>query len=97
MYDFFYQNGSGHPNCLDNINQALGTKRTIIQPINLFMNTVIDLNGNIEIKKPLSKAGDKIILTALVDCVLGVSACSVSECDTNSGICTAIAVKISQS
>ena len=48
----------------------------------------------IEIKKPLSKAGDKIVLTALVDCVLGISACSVSECDTNSGKCTAIAVNI---
>ena len=94
MYDFFYQNGSNHPNCLDNINSALGTKRTIIQPINFFMNTVIDSNGKIEIKKPLSKAGDKIVLTALVDCVLGISACSVSECDTNSGICTAIAVCI---
>ena len=92
MYDFFYQNGFGHPNCLDNINHALGTERKIIQPINFFMNTVIDANGKIEIKKPLSKAGDKIVLTALVDCVLGISACSVSECDTNSGVCTAIAV-----
>lgn len=94
MYDFFYQNGSNHPNCLDNINYALGTERTIIQPINFFMNTVIASNGKIEIKKPRSKAGDKIVLTALVDCVLGISACSVSECDTNSGICTAIAVYI---
>ena len=32
MYDFFYQNGFNHPNCLDNINHALGTERTIIQP-----------------------------------------------------------------
>ena len=58
------------------------------------MNTVISPNGKIEIKKPLSKAGDKIVLTALVDCVLGISACSVSECDTNSGSCTAIAVSV---
>ena len=94
MYDFFYQNGSGHPNCLDNINQALGTQRSIIQPVNFFMNTVIGEDGKIEIRKPLSKAGDKIVLTALEDCTLGISACSVSECDTNSGNCTAIAVKI---
>lgn len=94
MYDFFYQNGSDHPNCLDNINHALGTERTIIQPINFFMNTVIDSNGKIEIKKPLSMAGDKIVLRAPADCVLGISACSVSECDTNSGNCTAIAVKV---
>lgn len=94
MYEFFYKNGSEHPNCLDNINHALGTNRNIIQPINFFMNTVIDENGKIEIKKPLSKAGDKIILTALADCALGISACSVSECDTNSGVCTAIAVYV---
>lgn len=94
MYDFFYQNGSEHPNCLDNINHALGTERTIIQPVNFFMNTVIGTDGKIEIKKPLSEAGDKIVLTVLADCVLGISACSVSECDTNNGICTAIAVNI---
>ena len=94
MYDFFYQNGADHPNCLDNINTALGTHRTIIQPINLFMNTQIAPNGKITIKRPVSKAGDKIILRALMDCVLGVSACSVSECDTNSGKCTSIKVSV---
>ena len=92
MYDFFYQNGLNHPNCLDNINNALGTERTIIHPINFFMNTVIDENGKIQIKRPLSKAGDKIVLVALVDCILGISACSVSECETNSGTCTSIMI-----
>lgn len=90
MYDFFYQNGENHPNCLDNINNALGTNRKIIQPVNLFMNTEIAPDGSIEIKRPVSKAGDKIVLKALVNCILGISACSVSECDTNSGVCTAI-------
>lgn len=92
MYEFFYHNGEGHSNCLDNINKALGTKRNIIQPVNIFMNTAIDGNGKITIEKPLSKAGDKVVLMALEDCVIGVSACSVSECDTNSGKCTAIEV-----
>lgn len=94
MYDFFYQNGINHPNCLDNINKALGTSRTIIQPINLFMNTKIGEDGKIEIKKPVSKAGDKIVLLAKEDCILGVSACSVLEADTNSGKCTAIEIGI---
>lgn len=94
MYDFFYQNGTDHPNCLDNINTALGTQRTIIQPVNLFMNTQIAPDGKITISRPVSKAGDKIVLRALVDCVLGISVCSVSECDTNSGNCTSIAVQI---
>ena len=94
MYDFFYLNGVDHPNCLDNINAALGTHRTIIQPVNLFMNTRIRPNGKITINQPISKAGDKIVLRALVDCVLGISACSVSECDTNSGKCTSIEVEL---
>lgn len=51
-------------------------------------------NGRNTIKPPVSKAGDSIVLKALEDCMLGVSACSVSECDTNSGRCTAIAVQV---
>lgn len=94
MYDFFYQNGSNHPNCLDNINAALGTQRTFIHPVNLFMNTRIASDGKITINRPLPEAGDKIVLRALTDCVLGVSACSVSECDTNGGKRTAVAVQI---
>lgn len=94
MYDFFYHNGSNHSNCLDNINKSLGTNRTIIQPINFFMNTVIYPNGKILIKKPLSKAGDKIVLLALVDCSLGISACSVVECDTNNRKCTQIQINV---
>lgn len=94
MYDFFYQNGAGHPNCLDNINRALGTSRNIIQPVNFFMNTRIEQNGKIVIDKPLSKAGDKVVLRVLEDYVLGISACSVSESDTNSGRCTAIEISI---
>lgn len=29
MYDFFYHNGEGHPNCLENINKALDEQRAI--------------------------------------------------------------------
>lgn len=97
MYDFFYQNGEGHPNCLSNINNALGRNRNTLHPINFFMNTHVEANGKVIIKEPKSKAGDKIILVALEDCVLGISACSVSESTTNSGVCTSIKVIISDS
>ena len=30
MYDFFYQNGEGHPNCLQNINVALGQAKSAL-------------------------------------------------------------------
>lgn len=90
MYDFFYHNGFGHPNCLDNINQVLHEKRPIIHPVNLFMNTQIRPDGSISVEKPLSKAGDKIVLKAEQNLMLGVAACSVSESNCNSGKCTAI-------
>ena len=66
MYDFFYHNGEGHPNCYDNINGALGEKRPIITPVNLFMYTKINTDGSISVEAPLSKAGDKIVLMALM-------------------------------
>ena len=94
MYDFFYHNGEGHPNCLDNINKSLGGKRPIIHPVNLFMYTKINENGTIEVMKPLSKAGDKIIMKAEMDLRLGIASCSVSESDCNSGRCTPIKVII---
>lgn len=94
MYDFFYQNGKGHPNCFDNINQSLGEDRPIIQPINLFMHTTISENGKVTVCPPCSKAGDKIVLQALMDVRLGIAACSVSESACNAGKCSSIKVVI---
>ena len=94
MYEFFYHNGEGHPNCLDNINTVLGENRSTITPINLFMHTKINSDGTISVEKPLSKAGDKIVLEALMDITLGVAACSVSESKCNSGKCTAVKIVI---
>jgi len=92
MYDFFYHNGTDHPNCLDNINGALGEQRPIITPINLFMYTKINGDGSISVEAPLSKAGDRIVLEALTDIILGIAACSVSESKCNSGKCSPIKV-----
>ena len=64
MYEFFYHNGTGHPNCLDNINMALGERRPLITPINLFMYTKLHEDGRISVEKPLSKAGARIVLKA---------------------------------
>ena len=94
MYDFFYHNGEGHPNCYDNINGALKEKRPIINPVNLFMNTHVEPNGKVIIEAPVSKAGDRITLKALMNVKVGIAACSVSESKTNSRRCTAIAVKL---
>lgn len=97
MYDFFYRNGNGHPNCLDSINSNLGTAHPIIHPVNIFMRTEIHEEGKIKIRRPLSKAGDRIALKALMDVRLGVAACSVSESECNSGKCSPIKVIVNGS
>ena len=97
MYDFFYHNGEGHPNCLDNINNALRKQYATITPINLFMHTKIYENGDISVEVPMSKAGDKIVLKALMDITLGIAACSVSESKCNSGKCSPVKIVIESS
>lgn len=94
MYDFFYRNGKGHPNCLDNINAAMHSARPIIHPVNLFMHTKIEPDGKIAVLPPLSKAGDKIVLEAMADVRIGVAACSVSESACNGGRCTALKITV---
>lgn len=91
-YDFFYNNGDGHPNCFDNINASLSEKRISISPINFFMYTKINTDGSISIENPLSKPGDRVILIAEMDARLGIAACSVSEGLCNSGKCSSIKV-----
>lgn len=94
MYDFFYHNGKGHPNCFDNINNALNEQRSIITPINLFMHTKINTNGSIAVEAPISKAGDKVVIKALLNITLGVAACSVSESRCNGGKCSPVKIII---
>ena len=94
MYDFFYGNGNGHPNCLDNVNGALGEDRPIVTPINLFMHTVILPDGKIAVERPLSEAGQKVTFEVLTDLVIAIAACSVSESKCNGGKCGAIKVTV---
>ena len=94
MYHFFYHNGKDHPNCLENINHSFGEERPMIHPINLFMYSKIYEDGTISVKRPLSKAGSKIVLKAEMNLRLGIAACSVSESDCNSGKCTPIKIMI---
>lgn len=96
MYDFFYNNGSGHSNCLENINNSLNSNRPIIHPVNFFMYTKINADGSISVEKPISKPGDKVVLRALMDVRIGAAACSVSESNCNGGKCSPIKIIVSE-
>jgi hypothetical protein len=99
MYDFFYQNGSNYPNCLENINHLLDElglpTQSMITPFNIFMNTRIDEGGGVRVETPKSKPGDYLELSALMNVHVFLSACSVSESKCNGGRCTPIKAVVS--
>ena len=83
MYDFFYHNGDGHPNCLDNINGALGEKRPMICPVNLFMYTEILDDGRIAViafrKKDFEETGTTTADTdGVIDPVIAIAGVEVA-------------------
>lgn len=97
MYEFLYQK-SDHASCYHNLNNTL-LQHGIYPPdqhyaFNIFMNTVVDEQGLIQVKAPLSKAGDYIILKAEMDVIVAISACPCEESDCNGYLCTPISVEI---
>ena len=85
-----------HPNCLDNLTNALEPYgiRTfqLPTPFNIFMNVAVNASGRLTVLPPLSKAGDYIDLRSEMDLVVAVSACSAGQC--NNDHCTSIRVEI---
>ncbi|KSU84692.1 hypothetical protein GA0061096_0829 [Fictibacillus enclensis] len=69
-----------HPNCHDNLNKALAYYSLghlpVPDPINWFMNNILDENGDYVISEPLSKPGDFVRLKALDDVIVACSTCS---------------------
>jgi len=77
----------GHRNCLDNLSAALaphGVERwRIPEPFNVFQNTRVDAEGRFVPQAALSKAGDRIVLRALMDIVGAVAACAQDQTPVN--------------
>ncbi len=76
---------AARPNCRDNMQAALRAvdvtppeQPELVHPHNLFQNSpVIDLEGHIEIREPVAKPGDYVVLHAMDKLVVVVTACSV--------------------
>jgi uncharacterized protein len=88
----------GHANCLDNLSQALSTfgidRWSVPEPFNIFQHTIIEPDGTMTSHEPRSKAGDRIVLRALMDVVGAVSACANELSPTNAHNLTSIRVLV---
>ncbi len=76
-----------HDNCVDNLRGALAALGLEVPqipgPWNLFEYVAIGEGGTLEIKPPLSRAGDYVVLRAEMDAVVVLSACPMDMAPTN--------------
>lgn len=80
-FDHFYPNEPRHRGCFGNLAEALApygvTEDAIPIAFNCFMNVPVEPGtGRLSVLPPISKAGDHIAFVALMDLVIGLTACS---------------------
>jgi uncharacterized protein YcgI (DUF1989 family) len=84
MFRIIYGDTEPHPGCFGNLAAALAPfgiqSDQIHTTFNIFMHVTVDPGtGAIKVLPPLSKAGDHIILTANMDLIVGLTACSAGQ------------------
>ncbi|CAA9535186.1 MAG: hypothetical protein AVDCRST_MAG73-1321 [uncultured Thermomicrobiales bacterium] len=76
-----------HANCRGALAKALAAHDIaddrIPDPVNWFMNVAIRQRGELEVREPLSEKNDQVVLTALMDTIIAVSACPQDQNATN--------------
>lgn len=87
-FEHFYPDKPVHRGCSGNLAEALEPygigPDDIPTAFNVFMNVPVDgESGLIAVKPPASKAGDRIVLRAEMDLIIGLTACSAY--DSNGG------------
>lgn len=80
-FHHFYPDLPPHRGCFGNLAEALApygvTEDMIPVAFNCFMNVPVDgATGKLEVLPPTSVAGDRIVLEARMDLVIGLTACS---------------------
>ena len=88
----------GHANCRTALAEALAPFDVdydrVPDPINWFMNVAIRQRGELEVREPLSERNDHVLLRALLDSVVTVSACPQDKNATNAFAPTDILVRV---
>lgn len=79
-FSIIYGNRNPHPSCFMNLVNGLEpfgiAPDSIPTTFNIFMNVVIDPQGELTIGPPRSKAGDSTVFRAEMDLIVGLTACS---------------------
>ena len=77
----------GHTNCREALGEALAPHGIaydqLPDPVNWFMNVAIRQRGELEVREPLSERNDYVLLRALMDTLVGISACPQDRNPTN--------------
>lgn len=88
----------GHASCRAALTESLeeygiGYDR-IPDPVNWFMNVSIQQRGELDVREPLAEAEDFVLLRALKDVVVSVSACPQDHGPTNAGNPTDLRIRV---
>lgn len=79
-FEILYDHSGYHPSCFENLSRAFAPFGIVPDRIpttfNIFMNVTVQPDGELRLDQPLSQAGDRIILRADMDLIVGVTACS---------------------
>jgi len=100
MYEVLYDK-MDHASCYHNLNTALEPFGILPPdqhyPFNLFMKSVVDSQGKIDVVAPDSRAGDYVEMEALMDLTIGLSACPCEESSCNGYHCTPVQLDVESS
>ncbi|WP_417857597.1 DUF1989 domain-containing protein [Xanthomarina gelatinilytica] len=86
-FQIMYDNPDYHPSCFENLYTNLEPYHILPDDIptafNIFMNVQFDEKGKLSVRPPLSKAEDYVVFEAMMDLIVGLTACSAE--DSNGG------------
>jgi len=72
-----------HRSCFENLHTALMPlgvgPEAIFSTFNVFMNMEIEPAGRVLVRPPLSRAGDRVEARAMMDLIIGLTACSAEQ------------------
>lgn len=87
-FRIIYGDKDPHRGCEGNLLEAFGRMGIPLSALpttfNIFMNVAVSETGELKVLPPRSKAGDYIILEALDDLVVGLTACSALQSNNGS-------------